>query len=263
MERSVQDGFRAQKFALPVFCKAIFLIICLSPFQHLLGEEKNFGIDQIRAGMDQISTGFPKNGILLLRNGRASLFEMRNDPFYASLIDVSLREEARAELLLAASCSGIQKELHLEAAEKLLAGLQCSLEVNLLELDLLQAQGKPEKALQKVDGWLQGEQLPLEKGVLFFAKGKLLMGDEMNFKKALLSFETAHYEGEETQIIRLALAKKAYQRGEITEALRTLSKIVNATPPSPLITEALNLRGELLEQLGRADLKERQKACGN
>ena len=255
-KRSVQDGFRAQKYAFPLICKAFFLIFFLSPFGMVLGHENNFGIDQIRFGMDQISTGFPQNGIPLLRKGRALLFEMRDDPFYASLIELSLREEARAELMLASKCSGLQKALHLDSAEKLLKGGAPSLESNLLELELLQAQGKTEIALQKVNGWLQGEQPPVEKGFLNFAKAKLLSEDEKTLKQALSSFETVRYEGEETQSIRLILAKKAYARGELTESLRTLSKIVNSTLPSQVFTEALNLRNELLERLSRKDLRQ-------
>jgi|GEM_PF-2985484 len=263
MKRTVQDGFRAQKYGLSLVCKAIFLIIFLSPFQQLLGQENQVGIDQIRAGMDQISAGFSENGIRLLRNGRALLFQMRNDPFCASLIEVSLREEARAELQLASKSSAFSKELHLQAAEKLLENLPPSLETYLLKIELLKLQGKRELALQKIDEWLQGEQLPIEKGLLLFAKSTLLFDDEKNLQQALATFESVHYEGEETQKIRLLLAKKAENRGDLTEAVRILSKIVNNSSPSPLITEVLNLRGELLEKLGRPDLKEKQRKCGN
>lgn len=260
------NSSRAHLDASTVIYKAIFLIFVIFHFEHCLGDEFNQnkidGIEEIKAGMNKIVTGFPENGVFLIRNGRFLLFNHRNDPLVDALLQESILEEARGELFLAEKKEGLKREIHLEAATELLGEVERNhptLESHLLFAKLLEKRGETEVALQKIDLWLQKAKTPFERGKLLFAKGELLNEREEILEEALLALEKGNWEGEETLKLRLILAKKREEKGENLEALRFLSKVVNTVHSSPLVEEALALRGELLGKIGRRDLQARHQ----
>jgi tetratricopeptide (TPR) repeat protein len=250
--------------------KANFLIFFIPLFSPCLGGdsgvEKPPGIVEILAGMDQISSGKVAEGIQRVRKGRALIFDERGNSLIETLYQASLIEEARGELILANEETGIRRGIHLISAEKLLSLVEekfPTLESHLLSLQLLKQRGEKEQALKKVNYWLEVSISPFEKAKLLLAKGELLEKQETLLMEALSLFENIAWEGNETQTLRLQLAKIAQSKGDTTGALRLLSKVVNSNDPSPLVKDALSLRADLLDKIGRPDLKVRHNGCGN